>query len=81
MTTSITLEPLDEPTLQRLTGEAKRRGVTVEQFALMLLRKALDADTVYHDLDSLAGTWTAQDASEFEAASAPQRVIDAELWR
>jgi len=35
----------------------------------------------YHDdLDHLAGTWSDEEAAEFDAALAEQRKIDPELW-
>ena len=36
--------------------------------------------TLYHDLDALAGSWTALEASEFDKALAEQRRIDEDLW-
>jgi hypothetical protein len=36
---------------------------------------------VYHDLDALAGTWTAEEASEFLKALADFEQVDQELWR
>jgi hypothetical protein len=36
---------------------------------------------VYDDIDKLAGTWTKQDAREFERAVASFEQIDEELWR
>ena len=33
-----------------------------------------------HDLDHLAGTWSQEEADEFDAALAEQRRIDPELW-
>ncbi len=36
--------------------------------------------TIYHDLDSLAGTWTAEDAAAFNTATQPLEAIDPELW-
>lgn len=34
----------------------------------------------HDDLDHLAGTWTDEEAAEFDAALAEQRKIDSELW-
>ncbi len=36
---------------------------------------------VYRDLDSLAGTWTAKEASEFQKAVTDFEQVDPELWR
>lgn len=36
--------------------------------------------TIYHDLDNLAGTWTAEDEAIFTSAIQPLEAIDPELW-
>jgi len=36
---------------------------------------------LHHDLDALAGTWSASDADIFLATIAPLEQIDPELWR
>jgi hypothetical protein len=36
--------------------------------------------TVYHDLDSLAGTWTSEDRKEFESSQQGFRKTDRDLW-
>lgn len=35
----------------------------------------------YHDLDMLAGTWSAEDGTQFLAAIADFNQVDAELWQ
>ena len=40
----------------------------------------LQAIIEHHDLDHLAGTWSPEEAREFEAALTEQRQIDPELW-
>jgi hypothetical protein len=37
--------------------------------------------TVYHDLDHLAGTWSDEEATIFEASWVEQRRVDPELWK
>ena len=36
---------------------------------------------VYHDLDHLFGTWTAEEAADFDRELAHQRRIDPEMWK
>jgi len=36
--------------------------------------------TTYHDLDSLAGTWTAEDEAAFTTATQALESIDPDLW-
>ena len=35
----------------------------------------------YHDLDFLAGTWSEEDAAEFDNATEGFRRVDEELWQ
>jgi len=35
----------------------------------------------YHDLDSLAGTWSEEDAAEFASATSDFEQVDQQLWR
>ena len=41
----------------------------------------LALDGAHHDLDTLAGTWTAEEAAEFEANTAAFRQIDEDMWK
>ena len=36
---------------------------------------------IYHDLDSLAGTWSEGDAADFDKATEIFRQVDEELWQ
>ncbi len=47
--------------------------------AMNLLKRAENA--VYDDLDHLAGTWSARDAAEFEAATAVFEKVDENMWK
>ena len=35
---------------------------------------------VHHDLDGLAGTWTEEEAAEFETATEGFRQVEPDLW-
>lgn len=87
MAQSITID-LDEVTVARLEAEARRRGTGVTAVAREALIRGLpSAGTVsarggeYHDLDSLAGTWSAADAEEFQAAVSVFGRVDDDLWK
>jgi len=73
---------LDETTAARLHEEAERRHLSLEELAAQLLREGLGLKRPYHDLDHLAGTWTAEEADAFD-----QRIeemfeqVDEEAWR
>lgn len=62
--------------------------MSVNQVVLDALRQAVGQEPVggqsyqrRHDLDYLAGTWTAADYDEFMAALTDHRSIDDELWQ
>lgn len=76
MSTNITIQNLDDATAQWISREAERRGITVESLAVELIRKGINIDQqtsplqAYHDLDSLAGTWSEEQEAEFSNAVA-----------
>ncbi len=84
---NISLRGVDEETASRLKEEAKRRRVSVNALILDLIKSGVEAGSrmrrrrVYRDLDALAGTWTAKEASEFLKALADFEQVDRELWR
>ena len=84
---NISLRGIDDQTASRLKEEAKRRRGSVNALILNLIKHGVEADSrmrrrrVYHDLDALAGTWTAKEASEFLKALADFEQVDPELWR
>lgn len=80
---NLTLRGCDEDLGRALKREAERRSVSVNRLILDTLRDALlvrGKPRRYRDLDSLAGTWTAAEASEFERALEPFESVDPELW-
>lgn len=74
MSISITIDNLDAAVAERLEAEARRRGLDVEAVVKELLREALTQKgrqasvPMQHDLDSLAGTWSEEEANEFLSA-------------
>ena len=84
---NLSVRGVAEKSLQRIKQTAKRRGVSVNR----LIADMLNADTdlapvarelvTHHDLDKLAGTWSAAEARNFEKATASFGQIDKELWR
>lgn len=84
---NISVRGIEEASLRRLKQMAKRRGVSLNRLiADMLNAEGGNAPaqarlTAYDDLDKLAGTWSKQDAREFERAVASFEQIDEELWR
>jgi plasmid stability protein len=84
---SVTLDNLDADIVDRLHIEASRRGVEVGVVIRQMIRDGLRPEAVpsavqtHHDLDSLAGTWTAEEAETFLSATANLREFDEDLWK
>ncbi len=71
---------------EKLEEEASANGASLNKTVIRLLLKATglagrERGTIrFHDLDHLAGTWTPEEAAEFDRVLADQRQIDPELW-
>jgi hypothetical protein len=87
MPESITISSLDEATASWIDKEAKRRGVNKEAIALHLIRKGIECEhghvvlKTYDDLDSLAGTWSEEQAKEFMDSISYFDQVDEKLWQ
>jgi hypothetical protein len=69
-----------------LKREAKKLNVSVNSLIHDYIEKELGFSqkvkkTTYHDLDHLAGTWSAEDEKNFEKNSKYFEQIDEELWK
>ena len=67
-----------------LTEEKTRRGVSLNQTVIDLLRRSLGQgpDAPYDiGLGRLAGDWSEEDLREFETTTKMFEQIDEELWR
>ncbi|MBS3909191.1 MAG: hypothetical protein KGZ93_06150 [Actinobacteria bacterium] len=77
------------PELEKvIKEEARKKGLSTNKVVVSLLEKGAGLTakktlkkTVYHDLDSLAGTWSSEEAEEFERHLEEQRRIDEDVWR
>ncbi|NCC34119.1 MAG: hypothetical protein EOM24_19215 [Chloroflexia bacterium] len=71
---SVTITHLDQAVTEWIEGEAQRTGQSVEAIVRWLLMQGMEVarrhSTAqrYHDLDALAGTWSAADAVVFQQA-------------
>ncbi len=87
MTVSLTIDNLSPEVLSRLNEEARRRGVEVNVIVREILEARLGClkkgppSGVNHDLDELAGTWSAEETDAFLKATAEMRRVDEDLWR
>ena len=82
---NISVRGVDDKALRRLKQAASRRGVSLNRYIADLLngdsggKGAKPAD--HADLDSLAGTWSAAEAREFQRATAAFDRVDEDLWK
>jgi hypothetical protein len=83
---SMQMHDIDDASASWLVAEAERRGVSVEIVAKRLLQQGLEWERrraklpSYHDLDTLAGTWSEDDAAAFFQAVADNERVDPSLW-
>ena len=87
MVSMVTLRnlPANLARILQKTAEADRTSLNKTVLALLEQRLGLGPKDpfarLHHDLDDLSGTWSAQEAAEFEEILVRQRGIDEELWR
>lgn len=84
--TTMTLRGIDETLAQTLKELARNQGVSLNTLALRLIREATGVDKrkrtlLHHDLDTLAGTWSAEDEVAFQIATRSLDVIDEDIWK
>ena len=84
----LTVRGFDDDLSASLRRLARREGISLNQAALKLLRKGAGltdgagrADTVGSSLDHLIGTWTAEEADEFDSALEDFETIDEAAWK
>lgn len=86
-TTQLTVRGVDVKTLQVIRELAKRERISINKAALKLLEKGAGvsqpapADRIGNSLDHLIGTWTEQEAKEFDEAIKWCEVIDPDHWK
>lgn len=84
---ALTLRKLPPDVVRMIERRARAQGVSLTRAAVQLLEEATGSrpekprPTLHHDLEALAGAWTAAAAAAFDAALARQRALDPELWK
>lgn len=68
-----------------LKKEASKQNLSVNSLILQSIEQRLGISQkakkpIYHDLDSLAGTWSESDKKAFDKNIEPFEKIDEELW-
>jgi plasmid stability protein len=80
----LTVRNVPEDLGRALEREKRRRGTSLNQTVLDLLRQALGVGTgspKSNGLAALAGGWAAAERRTFEASIADTEQIDEDLWR
>lgn len=84
----LTVRGVNDDLHRALKKEADRRGTSMNRVVLALLKEAMGVpngashyQTLFDDLDHLAGTWSPKEAETFEEALSQQRTIDEKLWQ
>ena len=81
---NITLRGCDEELAKALKATSKKLGLSVNRLVLDTLAKGIlgkgKTKRRYNDLDHLAGTWSAEEASTFETAISDFGKVEASLW-
>jgi hypothetical protein len=84
--TTMTLRGIDDTLATSLKELARNEGISLNALVLRIMREATGVEkrkrsALHHDLDSLAGTWSADDEAAFRSATNSLEAVDEELWR
>lgn len=77
-----TVRNIPESIDRELRELARRNGRSLNDQVLEAIRRGLgivNSETIYDDLDDLAGTW--EPDGEFDRAIADQDTVDSDAWR
>ena len=79
---NMTLRNIPEELAEELERERQRRGKSLNQVAIDLMKQALGIGEPRRSngLGKLAASWSVEELREFEAATAQLEQIDQELW-
>ena len=84
----LTVRGLDEDVVRELQRIAEEEDLSLNQSVRKLLRRGLgqsgssnDEGVIGDSLDHLFGTWSREEADEFDRAVADFEVIDESIWR
>jgi hypothetical protein len=87
MVNNLSIRGLDDKALAKLKKLAASEEASVNALVLRFIDQGLGHKRVkmlpqrHDDLDTLSGTWSKQEAKEFERLTAPFGKVDADLWK
>jgi hypothetical protein len=81
----VTLRKLPAPIARAIQQRARTQKTSFSKAVISLLEDATGEnrnrnDTVYTDLDALAGSWSRAESAAFDRELKKQRRIDKEIW-
>ncbi|MCL4513709.1 MAG: hypothetical protein M1421_06840 [Candidatus Eremiobacteraeota bacterium] len=82
----ITLRGIPDDLADFIETEAAEKGLSLNKTVIHLLKKCIGygekrGGKLYHDLDSLSGSWDRHEFEAFTKVLKRQRVIESELWK
>jgi len=87
--TQLTIRGIDQELEDEIRSLAEAKGISLSRAALELIRRGtgftrepgVPARAIGSALDCFIGTWTAEEAAEFDRSIAALGTIDPELWQ
>jgi hypothetical protein len=84
----LTIRGFDDHLERRIRELARAEGISLNRAALKLLRRGAGLEepgepsrAIGEALDDLIGTWSAEEADEFDQAVRDFEIIDEDMWR
>jgi len=80
----VTLRNLPPELVRVIRQRAREKGTSINKTVIALLQERTGrkgSDSLHHDLDALAGSWTPEESAAFEKALDEQRRIEPEAWK
>jgi len=83
----LTVRNIDDELYAALERAAQQRDMSVNEYVVDVLKQSIQkvngvsGQRIYHDLDWFFGTWTEEEADEFDRIIMEGRTIDPEIWK
>ena len=80
----LTLRQIPDRVAEKLRAAARERGESINKTAIHLLSIALRIEkhpSIKRKISNLAGTWSQEEADEFEKHVAFSEIVDEDVWQ
>jgi TRAP-type C4-dicarboxylate transport system substrate-binding protein len=83
---AITLRNIPPEIQKAIRSKARQKRISANKAVIEMLQERVGmlegrSKTVHHDLDELAGSWSASEATIFAKTVRQMRTLDRDLWR